>query len=446
MKILFSPVGGTDPISEDNGKDGSLLHICRYYQPDKVVLYLSNEMLRKEEKDQRYTKSIGLIADLLGKEIEYEIIRRPKLVKAHEYDFFYEDFRKCIHKLAAELKDPDDTLLINTSSGTPAMKSALIVMQTIVEIKSIAIQVETPTHKMNDHNHADDYDLDDYWKKNPDNTNNENRCREISCPNLSVMRDEQIIKKLVNEYYYAPALLMAQSLPMSDTDRYYKLLEMAKERYDLNWKRAQEIERELGQTFFFPGKDQKDRYLTDAERDIVEYILLLDIKVKRGDYADFLRAITPVLFALYKIILSDACSVNLDDYILLDAKGLQRWNKEKVKETEIGKILSKTFEGHFNYGPVYSSHLVPLIEALSQDKALTKITNNLYDVEQHVRNPVAHELVRMTDVDVQRRSGRNSAGIMNLIRKLITYTSICGKVDWKVYDKMNKEIIKAIGS
>lgn len=26
--VLFSPVGGTDPISENNYYDGSLLHIC----------------------------------------------------------------------------------------------------------------------------------------------------------------------------------------------------------------------------------------------------------------------------------------------------------------------------------------------------------------------------------------------------------------------------------
>ena len=41
-KILFSPVGGTDPVSENNYRDGSMLHICRHYKPDKVILYLSN--------------------------------------------------------------------------------------------------------------------------------------------------------------------------------------------------------------------------------------------------------------------------------------------------------------------------------------------------------------------------------------------------------------------
>ena len=51
--ILFSPVGGTDPISLSNCHDGSLLHICRNYRPDKVILYMSKEMLDYQEADDR---------------------------------------------------------------------------------------------------------------------------------------------------------------------------------------------------------------------------------------------------------------------------------------------------------------------------------------------------------------------------------------------------------
>ena len=39
--ILFTPVGGTDPISSTNCKDGSMLHICRFYKPNKVIMYMS---------------------------------------------------------------------------------------------------------------------------------------------------------------------------------------------------------------------------------------------------------------------------------------------------------------------------------------------------------------------------------------------------------------------
>lgn len=38
MKVLFSPIGNSDPWSND--RDGAMLHIVRHYQPDIVVLFL----------------------------------------------------------------------------------------------------------------------------------------------------------------------------------------------------------------------------------------------------------------------------------------------------------------------------------------------------------------------------------------------------------------------
>lgn len=46
MKILFSPIGTTDPVR--NCRDGACLHILRHYHPDKVVLYFTAEMEQRE--------------------------------------------------------------------------------------------------------------------------------------------------------------------------------------------------------------------------------------------------------------------------------------------------------------------------------------------------------------------------------------------------------------
>ena len=61
-KVLFSPVGGTDPISMNNMRDGSLLHICRYCKPDVVYLYISAEMLKFHKADNRYLYCLDKIA------------------------------------------------------------------------------------------------------------------------------------------------------------------------------------------------------------------------------------------------------------------------------------------------------------------------------------------------------------------------------------------------
>ena len=131
--FLFSPLGGTDPISQDNYKDGSMLHICRFEKPDKVFLYLSKEMVGYEKEDHRYTYCLDKLMALQGRKFEYVLDQHPELVDVYDYDYFYREFSSAINQIMLEEMDETDTLILNISSGTPAMKSALAVMQTISE-------------------------------------------------------------------------------------------------------------------------------------------------------------------------------------------------------------------------------------------------------------------------------------------------------------------------
>ena len=59
MKVLFTPIGKTDPMSISerdthlNIYDASMMHICRFYDFDKVVMYMSKEICEFDEKDNR---------------------------------------------------------------------------------------------------------------------------------------------------------------------------------------------------------------------------------------------------------------------------------------------------------------------------------------------------------------------------------------------------------
>ena len=81
MKILFSPVGMTDPVSEIRDpqtkeiigvRDGSLLQICRHYQPDVVYMYMSAETIEYEKMDGRYEKSIRLVGQEIGRRSDWK--------------------------------------------------------------------------------------------------------------------------------------------------------------------------------------------------------------------------------------------------------------------------------------------------------------------------------------------------------------------------------------
>ena len=192
-KILFSPVGGTDPISAVNAYDGSLLHICRYYKPDVVVLYMSAEVLEAQEKDNRYKYCLQQLMELQHREMEIAAVERPELTEVQDFDFFYDDFREEIQKIYSGMEESDE-LLINVSSGTPAMKSTLMVLGTFGEYPCRLIQVVTPAKKMNEHQHRD-YDVETLWELNEDNLPDaQNRCVEINCPSLLKLKQEEIIK------------------------------------------------------------------------------------------------------------------------------------------------------------------------------------------------------------------------------------------------------------
>ena len=74
MKILFSPLGMTDPIRFF--KDGAALNVARKYQPDVIYLYMSKEIVQKHKEDNRYVYSFEKLGELLGKDFEIHTIER----------------------------------------------------------------------------------------------------------------------------------------------------------------------------------------------------------------------------------------------------------------------------------------------------------------------------------------------------------------------------------
>ena len=446
-RILFSPIGGTDPISENNCKDGSLLHICRVYKPDKVILYMSKEIIEKHIKDNRYIYCLNKLCELQHRTMEYIIIERPDLEKVYEFDYFYEDFKPIIDQISEDEMEEEDELLINISSGTPSMKSGLAVLMTMSEYPCRMIQVTTPAKKMNEHTHSD-FDIKELWELDDDNDPNyENRCIEISCPTLAVIKKEEMIKRHLKSYDYSAALDIAKSLSKSRREKYYNLLVMAHFRYLLNIKMVDEkidtVPKEL-----FPVRSGDGRKM-------FEYALQLQIKMLRKEYADFLRALTPLIFDLFVAVLKDSCKVNIKDYTSLYSKKdkdtgkitkVRKWDKSKLMNTEIDHILNVSYTNKpFRYEEIYSDNLKYIILKKSPDDSLIKLVKDLRSVESIIRNMAAHTIVSIDDSVIHEMTGFHAQEIMRKIKKLFTYTKIShSSDDWYAYDKMNDYIIEHI--
>lgn len=438
-KYLFSPLGGTDPISQSNYKDGSMLHICRFEKPDKVYLYLSKEMVEYEQQDNRYSYCLNKLMELQNRTFEVEMIENPELVDVQSFDFFYPEFSRVINKIMREEMDETDTLILNISSGTPAMKSALAVLKTISEVSCRLIQVTTPTKSINKHDNSG-YDPVLMWEYNEDNLpDTENRCCDVSLPSLALLKKEEIIKMHIRAYDYRAALQVAESLPVNATVKYLDFLRMSVARINYNLNALTQIERKTAYQLPVKSSNAFKRF---------EYALVLHVKLQRGEYADFIRAITPLIVDLYEQVLKTKCDFVVDDYCTPANKLTnqpRRWSRRKLDGTDVLQVLEGNYNGEFKYGPVYSDQLKALINDRSNDQGLKNIVNRLRDVESNVRNLAAHELDSFDDSKIQSLTGYSANTILQNIKSLFGYTGYnIPKEAWNSYEEMNDFIIDAI--
>lgn len=438
--ILFSPVGSTDPISGQH--DGALLHITRTYRPELIYLYMSKEMCELEDKDSRYTYCLDRLKQLCDMDFEVQVIRRPELIDVHIFDAFLEEFQQLIDDITSQ--NEDCRLLLNVSSGTPAMKSALQVIAAMSEKNRIPIQVASPKKAYNE-NREDvkgDYCVDIQWELNEDNAEDyENRCTVSSSINMAAKIKKEIIKKHINAYDYIAALRVAKDMEGFISDDALRLIEAAASRLRLDRNTCDKLMAKDSYDIF-PFKERE-------ECKIAEYTILQYIKLQKDEYIDFVRGLTPLLFALVIRIIEKTCNYNLDDITYLDTemqkKGIytRKWKPAAETDSRISNAGIEAYRNRF----ITNDQFVRLLETISGDKELLKLVNELRTIERDLRNPVAHNITSVSPSVIKElttkpgNKGYGANDIMNMLVKLVRKSGINIKnEDFSSYDKMNKEI------
>lgn len=387
---LFSPVGGTDPIS--NERDGSMLHICRKYRPDHVVLYLSKEMVERQKKDDRYRECIRRLAESGGFSTAIESIERPELSEVQLYDFFLEEFRPLLCELRQRF--PGHELILNVSSGTPAMKNALNLLAFLLPFPVTPVQVSTPVKAQNPRLEPhQEYDTDLYWEFDLDQNENtyEDRCSVIQHQNLNAQLQLEAISAHLRAYDYAAALDVAGHIRPFLTDHAYSLLQAAKARIELDWNAIKpEIKKELG----LSGSNKR-------RINLAEYLLWLQMKQKRGDLADFLRGFTPALFELLRIAVEERAGYPLSQY----CSKYGRLIPELMRGDEIGTDLLTILEANGKTLDrsvfLISAHYCDVIRARCASKLWADPLLQLRDVEEGIRNIAAHTIAKVTEEKIR---------------------------------------------
>lgn len=194
MKVLISSIGTTDPIKDNH--DAALLHLVRHKQPEKIILIYSEEML---EKHEIIVTSIMSVLDN-----KPEIILEPEILEdVYVFDKVFEQLSKIIKRY---LNDEDDFIL-NLSSGTPQIISAMFAFNRISNVNCEAYQVTTPKKSANAGSGIERFDdLDLILRTNKDNLETtESRLLRDESEKFNAALVRSHLRMLIDNYDYNAA-------------------------------------------------------------------------------------------------------------------------------------------------------------------------------------------------------------------------------------------------
>ena len=269
MNILISAVGSTDPIS--NHRDAALLHIARTYRPEQIVLVYSEEMLIKQDLIE---KAIFSIEDYHPEvTIESTILKNDEV---YLFDKMYEVMGQIVEKYSGT----DHQLILNLSSGTPQIISALFALNRIKDYNTQAIQVATPNKSANrKYVPLSSEGEQKLFNENEDNQKDyEDRTIKDEAEKFNQSLIKRHLRNLIASYDY----LAAEELVTKK--EYNNLLSKKK----LSFLRA--TLNDFVKVFKTQAilKDIQDYPLTDVEKKALNYFLMIEVLKERGQVADVL--------------------------------------------------------------------------------------------------------------------------------------------------------------
>ncbi|MDO4862826.1 MAG: hypothetical protein Q4A05_01545, partial [Ruminococcus sp.] len=337
---------------------------------------------------------------------------------------------------------PEAEILVNVSSGTPAMKSALQILAAATDLNIKPLQVSTPNVRSNNPRPCN---ISEKWERNLDKSpDSPNRVEVSSNKNLLFEFNKKLLISLINSYDYHTAGMLADKMKPFLSLQFCDMLNAMILRYDLKTDEARKSFAACGH-----GELIKETNLA------AEYYMLLDLKVRKKEYTDFLRAFTPLVLEAFYDMAKKSLNVDLTKYTKKENK--YYWAEYKLSGSKLDgkfgqqiKYHSKPRpmqEGSFPKKYVLSWHISNLAENLSRDEQLVERTIQIRKFEEDVRNLAAHTMTVFTEAEIVKETGTTPADMMKeLLDYIKTYTTIpVNESSLSVYDDMNKILIELLG-
>ena len=384
MKVLISAVGNTDPIR--NFHDGGLVHIARKYRPDKIIIVFSEELIRKKDDIEKVIRSID--SEYLPEIVYHEPIILNNEV--HIFDTMFDQFDDIIR----EYYTKDDEFILNLSSGTPQIKSALFVLNRLSEINVKAVQVPSPEKKSNAGiRHDDSEDVDVLIDTNLDNKQDYvDRTIEDTSDKFKQGLIKKTLRDFIKKYDYKASLEIANQLPdfpgLKDCRKKLQDIVDSLDRQDV------------------PQLLQKKKW-SEEQKKVLNAYLTIDLQKERGNFSEGLIRIKNLTEFILEDYIGNRYPEFLDNYVNESEKyylGIQDYNK-------ILQIKDRTL-----YDKI---------------KPILRINKT--------RNTVAHRLDSIKAEDLK-QLGPVLKTLKGLVKKQYQFT----EKDFDFYKDLNKELLELL--
>ena len=450
-RVLFSPIGNTDPIRGFH--DGAWLHICRHYRPHTCVVYLTAEMCRRENiieadgsRKDLYARTLRLLnehlyGDQAGSYIQLRRELDPQCENAHSFEYFMPVFHDILNRIHSEF--PDDELLINGSSGTPGMKGTLMALSVMLPYRVQLVQVSDYEKDQNKKEIPvnNEYPVLEAWELNEDNEPGA-RDRTSLQPLVNLTLEMRIneLCRLVREGDYHTALREAQGDSLKERISAKALLALQGADHRSSMK-LQQSASALIESGFAAGEDLR-KHAGERIRMCAEYLLTMQNDLGRGEYDDLLRKLTPLLTNLCEVYLKTIGKDVRDNGVDSNRK----WRLANIPDEWL-TILNGVFQPAFRDGTDLSAaNMLPLIRCYGAPRA-AELATMLREVEHSARNPVAHRIVPFgrTEVEAElRKAGQKEIAtpedLLACLRKFVEIIRPFGSQYWHSYEAMNQHI------
>lgn len=433
--VLFSCISGKDPIG--NNRDGPFIHILRNYRPEFVKIFLSSEMKgnNKEGQIKEACRRIGF-----KPELDFQDFGIDTHLEPNKFEAFDDIFKKAI--IALHEKHPTHTLLINLSSGTPQMQASLYLLCAILPFPVCAIQVNNPLKSANpEKSPLLDFDL---WEKEEAAAKYENRCSEVKLEKVNYAITKSNVHELILQYNYSGALKVANEIL---DPKVPQLLKLAEHRISQNVKDS-DLHGLCATEYFEILPNSSASGANAIYFTVYEYILWMDILLKREEYSNFARAISPVLTDLFSLCCKQAYNIDPNDFCSKN-NGVRKIKRSIINSSNIEdkeSIIQKLFPEPKNKELSFSGyHVFQILECLKishEDSAYWfEAANNLREFEKKVRNLAAHELSTIDAEKIKVAAKMEPQSVMENMKALFAfcYTSK-NNLNWDGYKKLNDSI------